>query len=309
MGYLNPRPDERSIGHYYPEDYEPYRAPDRERSGWWGRIRRRLAGLVLARQYGYPPPLTRWHQRLLADVVRPWFGPDRQSLTTIPYRGEGRLLDYGCGSGWYARRMQQRGWQVTGMDFNATSLRQVERRYGIKTLVGMLPHPEVAPGSFDTVTMGAVLEHVHDPHRVIAAAAQALAPGGNLVISVPNLAGWGFRYFGRDWFGLELPRHLLHFTPATLRRLVEAHGLIVREVSTPVRMGWLRRSLATARRRSSPSARRFLSRAARVRLLASVLGHWAGRKEMADSIRLIAERPISWSGAGTAQPGRFLSAA
>jgi SAM-dependent methyltransferase len=257
MGYLNPRPDEDSIGQFYPEEYEPYQAPQRHRVG-------------------------RWRQLV---------GPGGNSLTAVPLHGQGRLLDFGCGSGWYAQRMKERGWHVTGMDFSAHAARQVEQRYGIRVHVGTLPHPDVAVESFDMVTMGAVLEHVHDPHCVIAAARRALRPGGRLLVSVPNLAGWGFRYFGRDWFGLELPRHLLHFTPDTLRRLVEGHGLEVRELGTQVRGGWLRRSLARAHQRGSAVSRRPLARLGRLRVVSSLLAHWTGRTGQADAIRLIAERP------------------
>ncbi|HMF12401.1 MAG TPA: class I SAM-dependent methyltransferase, partial [Gemmataceae bacterium] len=271
-----------------PEEYEPYQARIPHSAGRCRRVRRRLEALVLSHHFGYPPPLQRWHEKLLAAVAKHWFGPGSNSLSAIAFHGRGRLLDYGCGSGWYAQRMRDRGWHVTGMDFSERVARQVEQRCGIQVLMGTLPHPEVKAESFDVISMGAVLEHVHDPHRVIAAACQALRPSGRLLVAVPNLAGWGYRFFGRDWYGLELPRHLLHFTPATLRRLVEAHGLKVRELDTIVRAGWLRRSLSNARRRHSPVSRRLLARLARARLLSSLTARWTGWTGQADCIRLVA---------------------
>src|SRR5262249_781428 len=57
MSYLNPRPNEASIGRFYPEDYEPYQPPKRRRSGWWPRLREKL------------------------------LGPDRDSMTALPFYG------------------------------------------------------------------------------------------------------------------------------------------------------------------------------------------------------------------------------
>ena len=104
-----------------------------------------------------------------------------------------RILDYGCGSGWFAHRMRERGWQVTGMDMSAHAVEKARNHFGLHVIHGTLPHGDVKPESFDVVTLGAVLEHLHWPHKVIGAAAQALVPGGYLVLSVPNMASWGFR--------------------------------------------------------------------------------------------------------------------
>jgi SAM-dependent methyltransferase len=299
MVYLNPRPDEKSLIHLYPEDYEPYQAPVPRSAGRCQHIGRRLQALVLSQHFGYPPPLQRWHEKLLAGIAKPWFSPSSNSLTDVSFHGQGRLLDYGCGSGWYAQRMRDRGWHVTGMDFSAHAAHQVEQRWGIQVLVGTLPHQEVKAESFDMISMGAVLEHVHDPHQVIGAACRALRTNGRLLVAVPNLGGWGFRFFGRDWYGLDLPRHLLHFTPTTLRRLVEGHGLEVRELDTVVRAGWLRRSLTNARRTNSPVSRRLLAQLGRARLLSSLMARWTGWTRQADCIRLVAYKANRGASRGT----------
>jgi SAM-dependent methyltransferase len=302
MSYLNPRPDVHTIGRYYSADYEEYQAPERPRSNPWHRLREKLERLVLAHEYGHPPPLTRWYEKALAGVCAAWCRPRADSMTGILYHGEGRLLDVGCGSGWYAHRMRQRGWKATGLDFSAHAARQVARRFGIPTLVGSLPHPEIRDESFDVITMGCVLEHVHHPHAIIHGAAQALRPGGWLVIVVPNLDSWGFRFFGADWWPLELPRHLLHFTPATLRRLVEAHGLQVCEVKMLLRGGWMRRSLAMLRQRQDlPPARRLLARLGRWRPVSSLVSRWTYWTRQADCIMLLARRP------GAARPSPFVA--
>jgi SAM-dependent methyltransferase len=292
MGYLNPRPNEDIIGQYYQNDYECYQYPPRRRAGWWRRIRGYIDRLVLAHCYNYPHPQLHWHQKILAAGLGSGLGWGRQSLTTLPFQGRGDMLDFGCGSGWYAQRMREQGWCVTGMDFSPHAARQAAERYHLRVLVGSLPHPAVGPESFDLITMGCVLEHVHWPHQVIAAAARALRPGGALVIAVPNLASLGFRYFGPDWWPLELPRHLLHFSPATLRRLVTMHGLEIDEERTVARKSWMRRSFAIARcRPGGGKFRRLLTNMGRVRLVPSLLTHWTVWSNRADCLLLRARRP------------------
>src|SRR4051794_24235555 len=218
MVYLNPRPSDDTLGQLYPPDYHVYQsAPDHKTPGAFERARQHLRKLALARYEGYPPGEQDGLQRALAPLGKVLLDWQGDSMTRLPWVGEGRLLDYGCGSGWYAARMKQLGWRVTAMDFNDSSLADVAARYRLPVIAGTLPHPKVKPGSFDAITMGCVLEHLPDPHQVMEAAAEALAPGGLLVIVVPCIGSLGFRAFGADWPGLDLPRHLLHFDPATLR--------------------------------------------------------------------------------------------
>jgi SAM-dependent methyltransferase len=259
LGYHNPRPDQGSIARFYPDDYAPYHRGERP-----ARKARRLAP--------------------------PWFGARRDSLTSLPYQGQGRLLEYGCGAGWLGKRLRDRGWDVTGMDFSPYAAAQARRLFGLPVIVGSLPHPAVAAESFDVIVMGAVLEHVHRPHDIIGAAAKALRPGGYLVVVVPNLGSWGFRTFGKSWWGLQLPVHLLHFTPATLRRLLEAHGLEVRHEFQPARASWMRRSLAAARKQGLASSL-WLRMLARSRLGASLLTRWSVAAGKGDCLLMRAYRP------------------
>jgi 2-polyprenyl-3-methyl-5-hydroxy-6-metoxy-1,4-benzoquinol methylase len=284
--YMNPRPDEPSIAQFYPAEYEWYHPPVR-RETWLKKRLQRLRRLVMSRALGTPPRLGTWSEKLVAALAAPWLRPNPNSMTALRYQGEGRLLDFGCGSGWYAQRMKALGWQVTGMDFNPLAAEQVAQHFDIPVLVGSLPHPEVQPSSYDVITMGAVLEHLHRPHEAIAAAAQALRPGGYLVVSVPNIGGWGFRTFGPDWWGLQLPVHLLHFTPVTLRRMIEMHGLEVRELRMVGQPGWMRRSMATARRQKPA---RLLSQLGRLRPACSLLTRWSAWSGQADCIQVTAVR-------------------
>jgi hypothetical protein len=70
-----------------------------------------------------------------------------------------------------------------------------------------------------------------------------LAPGGLLIVEVPNAGGAGGRLFGRYWSGLDFPRHLVHFTPATMTAMVERAGGRVTAASHRTKPRYLTRSL------------------------------------------------------------------
>jgi SAM-dependent methyltransferase len=259
MVYLNPRPDESSVAALYPPEYAPYQPPARRR-------------------------------RRFLRSARDRFGLRERNLSDrIPLRPGGLLLDYGCGSGWFAAQMRDRGWYAVGMDFSPHAVEAARRNFGLTAIHGRLPHPAVPSGTADVVTLRAVLEHVHDPGKLLAAVSDVLRPGGWLFVSVPNLSGWGFRRFGRSWSQLDLPRHLLHFTPATLRSLVERHGFAVERAATPGHTKWMRLSLDLA----AKDGPRWWVRACRVHLVRSALTRWTSWTGQGDELALLARKPLT----------------
>lgn len=219
LTYTNPRPGPRAMARFYPIDYRPHRpgaAPRARRARrFWGRL------------LGRPCPERR------GDL--PWPGP-------------GRLLDFGCGTGGFLRTMAGRGWQVLGLDSSEVAVEAVRTRYDLPALVGTLPHPELRPGSFDVVTMWHVLEHLHRPLDALREAFRLLVPGGKLVVAAPNLDSLPYRVFGPAWFGLDLPRHLTHFTPPTLTAMLHAAGFRPGPVRQLRHSEWLRASARQAAR-------------------------------------------------------------
>jgi 2-polyprenyl-3-methyl-5-hydroxy-6-metoxy-1,4-benzoquinol methylase len=169
------------------------------------------------------------------------------------------LLDFGCGGGSYLQRMHELGWKVTGLDVSPVAVERIRTRLGLRALTGSLPHRELSPGSFDVVTMWHSLEHVHHPLVVLRAAHRLLMPGGKLLVAAPNIDSLPFRWFGAAWYGLDLPRHLTHFTPATLAAAVQAAGFRVSGAQMLRHSRWLRESAALAiQQRALPAWQRWL---------------------------------------------------
>jgi hypothetical protein len=72
-----------------------------------------------------------------------------------------------------------------------------------------------------------VLEHLYDPVTYLEAARSLLAPGGRLIVQVPNAACWQFLLLSERWNGLDIPRHLIHFKEKDLVNLLQHCGFEV----------------------------------------------------------------------------------
>jgi SAM-dependent methyltransferase len=186
----------------------------------------------------------------------------------LKWHGEGRLLDFGCGGGAFLQRMHRLGWRVTGLDISAEAIHHIRRGLGLHALDGTLPYPAFSPGSFDVITMWHSLEHVHNPREVLEQAYFLLAPGGKLLVAVPNIDSLPFRWFGSSWYGLDLPRHLTHFCPHTLGWMLERAGFRVGAIRMIPQSSWVRSSAKIASQRSTRSGSHWLRGKAGSRLAA-----------------------------------------
>ena len=126
------------------------------------------------------------------------------------------LLDVGCGGGSFLSTMAARGWDVTGVDFDAVAVRGIKERLGLEAYVGTVESMAESGRKFDVVTAHHVIEHVPDPVKFLVECARLLKDGGRVIIRTPNAASIGLAYFGRSWLGLDPPRHLCVFTRPSL---------------------------------------------------------------------------------------------
>ncbi len=144
-------------------------------------------------------------------------------------RTPARILEFGTGNGRFQRWAESQGHIVVGFDRNQ-------------------PMPDFA-AKFDVCCAWQTLEHLHRPDRVLEWAFSWLIDGGWLLLSIPNIRSVERVIFGSAWSEWDVPRHLWHFSPTTLRRLVEAAGFRVerimgQRIMTNVRLGRLGSFLA-----------------------------------------------------------------
>jgi SAM-dependent methyltransferase len=157
---------------------------------------------------------------------------DRKAALT-QWKQSGALLDMGCSSGSFLESLKSEPWKLYGIEMSAEGAETAEAMSGAEVYVGNILDAPFPRESFDVITCFDVLEHLYEPRMVMARVGEWLKPGGIFYVLVPNVDSAEARLFGSYWHGLELPRHLFHYSPASLKFLAESVGL--REVSLETR--------------------------------------------------------------------------
>ena len=207
MNYTNPRPTFESLGNHYPGDYFCYDPPET------------LRGLKKV---------------VLGAVIRGLVKRRIQMLERVTGRltANARVCDVGCSYGELLAAMRkERGCDVTGVDFNR-KMADYGRSRGVPIIHGTLKDAMFDDGTFDVVTMTEYLEHESDPMDVLAECRRVTRPGGYVAVEVPLISTMTARVFGDFWSQLDLPRHLMFFTPDTLTRALSDVGYEVVSVRT-----------------------------------------------------------------------------
>jgi SAM-dependent methyltransferase len=136
-----------------------------------------------------------------------------------------RLLDVGCAAGDFMAYARNRGWDVVGADISPKLVSKARAR-GFAVVQGDLRELDLAPASYDVVTMWDVIEHLTDPQSYLRHIRRLLRPGGLLFFHTGNAR---FQIFKARVLSRLLPdrgpfvipyQHLYHFDPATARRLL-----------------------------------------------------------------------------------------
>ena len=236
--YQNPRVRVDHLEHAYPSHYAPH-ARDSELPRI-ARTRGRAVRFVLRGSLGYghlDVADVGWRDRVAGRVLR------RKIVTAFPpWHGRGRLLDVGCATGKFLGQMRAMGWSVAGLEVDPEAARKA-KTITPDVFVGDPVDALFAPASFDVITAFHVIEHLPSPREALGRMLGWLAPGGVIIVEVPNVDGVGARLFGRNWSGLDFPRHLVHFTPRTMDQMVARVGGRVVDVVHRTKPRYLIRSL------------------------------------------------------------------
>lgn len=148
------------------------------------------------------------------------------------------LLDIGCGAGGLGRGLRAAGFagRLIGVEPHPDLADHAGRHYDTVLRIDIERDPvPMEAGSLDVLVYGDVLEHLRDPWGVLKRDAGLLAPGGVLLVCVPNLEHWSFaaRLLSGQWryeeMGLFDRTHLRWFTRGAMQEAIEAAGLRVIE--------------------------------------------------------------------------------
>jgi len=202
----NPRPDSSEIAlHYHTGQYDPH-------------LHAQKHATIAERAYlAARSLLLRYRAGLILNECRK---PLRQV----------RVLEIGCSTG------------------DLLNCFHLKKGIPLKNLAGVEPEPEAADYArtvfelkvypsvsdaadkemmFDRIVLWHTLEHIHAIHETLAYAAERLAPEGVLIIALPNPESSYARHYKENWIAWDAPRHLYHFVPDTLAKLLEMHNLSI----------------------------------------------------------------------------------
>ena len=186
--FTDPRPDASVIGKYYKS--EEYYSHQQNKSGFI--------------------------PRLYELVKKP--NLNRKVKLALGQRSVGRLLDIGCGVGDFLVAVKQRGFDVVGVEPSPDARAIAATRLGFAPL-DPSALSTLSDASFDVITMWHVLEHVDDLKTEIAELSRLLKPDGSLIIALPNFKSFDASYYQEAWAAWDVPRHLNHFSPASIRTI------------------------------------------------------------------------------------------
>jgi SAM-dependent methyltransferase len=217
--------------------------------------------LELEREYGanYPPfALAARAPSLLTRFRTSWYTARKEGwVRGLRFKS---ALDVGCGTGEFLISLRRRGIDVHGVE-PSTFAASYAVAAGLDIFQGNVG--EYSPGrTFDLITLWNVIEHLRRPTDDLKRLRQLLAPGGTVAILTPDVGSYQARAFGRDWAGLEVPKHLQLFDRSSLRALATNAGLSQVSVR-PSRIDHLYIGLVSLRsamrRQGSINAARFVS--------------------------------------------------
>lgn len=202
LKYTNPRPAENEIGRYYQSDrYISHSGSQKANLG----LTYKLYDIV--RNY-----TIRWKLKVLKQ-----------------YHQGGRLLDLGCGLGYFLNGVKKDGiFNADGADVSDEAIQFVKETFGYPVMQES-ELKNVANDSYELITQWHVLEHVHRLQERMQELKRILAPNGTMFLAVPNSASFDAGKYEKYWDGYDVPRHLYHFTPKSFIHLMEANGFKVVE--------------------------------------------------------------------------------
>jgi SAM-dependent methyltransferase len=193
--YVNPRPSEDEIVGFYPETYS-----------WKETVTTgsKITALIRRLEKVYRYHLLNYESSKVVKAAR---------------RKTGRLLDIGCGAGDRLDIFRRIGFDTHGVEISS-SAEYASEHLELNVKKGDLFEADYPDSFFDVITLYNVLEHTHDPRKIIKELYRILKEDGIAVIQVPNTDCIQFKLFKRRWAAVDVPRDLYYFNIHLLKEFL-----------------------------------------------------------------------------------------
>lgn len=140
-----------------------------------------------------------------------------------PYRKNNKILDVGCGIGYFLEVAKARGWNVYGTEYTDKAI-EICNSKGIKMTKGKLNSKDFQAEEFDIITSFEVLEHINNPIEELTHFNQILRKGGLVYLTTPNFNSLLRYRLKENYDVICYPEHLSYYTPKTLKFLFNKSG-------------------------------------------------------------------------------------
>jgi SAM-dependent methyltransferase len=144
-------------------------------------------------------------------------------------KGSKKILDFGCGHGYFVQELAKKQFQSFGFDIGSDKI----MLHGSATITNKNQLSAYEEYGFDVISLWHVLEHMQDHDAILDDLKQRLNPGGKLIIAVPNTNSLAYKLVGQKWGWLQQPYvHINHYNSTNLGLLLESKGFTVCAVTT-----------------------------------------------------------------------------
>jgi SAM-dependent methyltransferase len=201
--FLSPRVPKSKIDYYYPDSYGPYRADNHPR---------------LIRKLAWALGLAQRKRRIVEKFVQC-----------------GRILDVGCGNGFFLRTLEGRPWERYAMDVKSHGTVNFPGVF----YEGQFDNQRPPLSDLDAITLWHVFEHLYIPEKALEHAAAMLKPSGFLFLAIPDLKNIERHIFGKYWVGWDPPRHIATYSSLAIETLLGRSGFQLIQVVPDVCTGEL----------------------------------------------------------------------
>ncbi len=156
------------------------------------------------------------------DLRDAWVKTFKHRLENIArYKKEGRILDIGCGPGFFLEAAKEMGYDdLWGIDPSEYIVGVSRKNFGKKIIQGTLESGELKPKSFDMLTAFDVFEHIYRPVDFVNRAHDLLKEDGIFAFTTPNPKSLMAHIFGRQWVSFKMPEHVFYWSPETIRKIL-----------------------------------------------------------------------------------------
>ncbi|MDT7831380.1 class I SAM-dependent methyltransferase [Flavobacteriaceae bacterium S356] len=138
---------------------------------------------------------------------------------------EKRILDIGAGTGDFLSFFKSKGWEVFGVEPNEKArILSAQKEVLLKDQIS-----EFENHQFDVITMWHVLEHIPNLSEYIRTLERLLTKNGVLIVAVPNFKSYDASHYKEFWAAYDVPRHLWHFSQASIEKLFKEVNMSVVE--------------------------------------------------------------------------------